>query len=285
MKLWIESGGTKTEVIVVAGSDVLLHKVAEGMNPNYLSDDDMVLTLKKLMDDFPQYHQIESICYYGAGCLRAENQERVKVLLHDCFIGAKRVEVYSDLLAACHAMCRNRSAVVAVLGTGAAVCSYDGEKIEIVAPSIGYMLGDEGSGAYIGKVFITQYLLQKLSIELNREFEEEFQLNSVEVIQKVYRGDARQFFASLSPFIHKNLYRKEVKEMVTTAFSLFFEKQSVHFPDKKEWFFAGSVAFYYVSLLKEVAKSFQIDILEVEKAPLEALLHDENSENASKKND
>ncbi len=271
MNLWIESGATKTEFVVIDGTEVLYHGTCSGINPSYHDDLFMDSVIENIKNAFTVEKKIESVIYYGAGCLRGDNLIRVKRILAQHFSHCPSIQVHSDLLAACHALSSEKKSVVGILGTGAALCLYDKSRdtVEYVAPSLGYILGDEGSGSYLGKQFVIKYLRGEWPQEIVAAFEGTYAVNPSMTMNTIYKSEeTRTFLASISPFIHEHLHNELVRAMVEQAFITFFENNISYFAKGLPWYFAGSVAFHYSDLLKKIANRFEVDILGIEKAPL-----------------
>jgi N-acetylglucosamine kinase-like BadF-type ATPase len=206
-------------------------------------------------------NEIKNIRYYGAGCFTTANAEKVKKVLSALFPKAN-IAVFSDLYAACHALCKKSSGFVGILGTGSASCFYDGEQITQKAPSVGYLLGDEGSGTHIGKQFITAYLKDKIDPDIALDFEKYFEVTKQKVLEKVYQTlNPQTFFASIPIFLQKHIENADIKALVANSFQAFFDQQidyyeKIHY----SWYFCGSIAYYFQDILMEIAKKNDIKI-------------------------
>lgn len=275
MKLYIDSGATKSEFVLLNGNNVAHHFITKGINANY-ADDQHITTVFNLfiesLDSIP-VSEIDQIVYYGAGCLPEVNSKRVKTILHQVF-GEKHIEVYSDLIAVCHALCGKDPGYIAILGTGSASCYYDGVQITDRAPSLGYFLGDEGSGTYMGKLFIQRYLKNRLPLEVVKSFETQYDVNVSKVYTKIYRElNHQSFLASLPHFMEHHLEFPEVKEIILQSFCDFFVAQNEYYKSENiVWNLSGSIAHYFSEILQEAALKSGMNVKKIIKAPLEHLI-------------
>ena len=195
-------------------------------------------------------------------------------LLQEAFPQAKQVEAHSDLLGAARALCGHNYGIASILGTGANSCLYDGERIIANTPALGYILGDEGSGGVMGRLFLHELYKGVLSENIRLEFEQEYSLKMSDVIQRVYREPMpNRFLASLAPFVHRHLSDPAVKRLVTDNFRDFF-RYNIRPYNHSELpvSFVGSVAWYFRDQLAEAAdiEGFTIDT--ILKSPIEGLL-------------
>jgi len=263
MNLLIESGATKSICIGYKDTYTFFMYKTTGINANYASKDTIINIFKDIMTkNNIQISEIENVRYYGAGCFNADNAKKIKNILSSLFPNTN-ITVLSDLYAACHALCKNKSGFVGILGTGAASCFYDGENITKKAPSLGWLLGDEGSGIYLGKQFVKEYLTEKIDLEIVQDFEKNFAVSKSIIFEKVYQTpNPQMFFASIPVFLHKHLEKKQIKSIIENSFQQFFEQQINYYTDfSYPWFFCGSIAYYFQDILVEVAQknSFKIE--------------------------
>lgn len=274
MQILIDSGATKSEFLAISQRKVVHHFQTTGINANYATDAEIEEVYRYAKEQLSaDFEKVREIKHYGAGCLRESNVERVSTIIRNIFPMAT-VEIFSDLLIPCHALCRNESGVVGILGTGAAVCHYDGEKITRIAPSLGYMLGDEGSGIDLGKRFLKAYLSQQLSTETSKDFEKWLPIEPTQIIPQIYNGESpRKFFSSVAPFLSENINNQEIKNICKNAFSDFFRFNKAHFPDKElPWYLSGSIAFHFQDLIAEVAEDENILLQKIIQKPLEEII-------------
>ena len=295
MRLIADSGSTKTDWCVKYGSSTIAKVKTQGINPFHMKEEmiasvlheQLVPALKEALSalDKNAFRNIEcgdnsasaehllgninEIYYYGAGCTPALCP-MMEQIIGNAFPKVKHIEVGSDLLGAAKALCGESEGIACILGTGANSCLYDGKKIVSNVSPMGYILGDEGSGAVIGKTFITE-LYKGCHGDFIPVFERETGLSQADIIQKVYREPmANRFLASLSTFISQHINEIGwIEDMIVDCFRLFFRRNVSHYnrPDLPVCF-VGSIAFYYKKQLEKAATLEGYSIGKVLKAPL-----------------
>ena len=178
------------------------------------------------------------------------------------------------MLGAARALCGRNVGIVAILGTGSNTCYYDGKEIVENRISTGYILGDEGSGAHIGKTFIQAYLNDELPPDLANRFFERFKLSKDDIIDAVYRKSMpNRFLASFCKFIYQNLKEQYIIDLVADSFGQFFEKHICKYQRYKELKLSctGSVAFYFSNILRAVAANKGVNIETIIETPIAGL--------------
>ncbi|HNW68216.1 MAG TPA: hypothetical protein PKK66_05130 [Bacteroidales bacterium] len=273
MKILIDSGATKSDCILLTDNKKYIHHfTCRGINANYCDDNYIFDVLDYFQKEIRSKTAeiISDIAYYGAGCGNAENAQRIATLLSKVFPNIY-TKVGSDLLGMCRLLSPGKAGMIAILGTGASACLFNGEEIVRQAPSLGYLLGDEGSGTYIGKLFIISYFRKELPNEIFADFEQEFQLTATQILHKIYQEKSPNlFFASLSPFIaahQKNIF---IQDLLDRAFNDFFEKQILFFDDYRDYSLsiAGSVAFHFAESIKKNAHRYGVTMGNLTASPL-----------------
>ena len=195
-------------------------------------------------------------------------------ILQEAFPQAKQVEAHSDLLGAARALCGHNYGIASILGTGANSCLYDGEVIAQNTPALGYILGDEGSGAVLGRRFLNALYKGLLSEKIKADFEAATGLTMADIIDRVYRQPhANRFLASLSEFIHSHLDDEAVRQIVIGNFDDFFQKNIVPYNRHDlPVSFVGSIAWHYQSELQESAARQGFTLGTILQSPIEGLL-------------
>ena len=211
--------------------------------------------------------------FYGAGCI-PEKKGVVEKVLRKVFPDADRIEVESDLLGAARAVCQHQEGLACILGTGSNSCLYDGEKIVGNIPPLGYILGDEGSGAVLGKLFLNALFKGALPDGMKEDFLQSSGLSYPEIIQRVYRQPmANRFLASTSLYISEHLDVPALRELVKQNFRDFFHKNIAQYGRHDLPLGAiGSIAYHYRDLLQEVAEEEGYKLSTVAKSPMEGLV-------------
>lgn len=277
MILIADSGSTKTDWRIFEEGRKVVECKTQGINPYQQSSEDILNILQselvsRINHVFDVTSHISSIFFYGSGC-RNEKVPVIMDLLRQVFQNVDVIEVGSDLLGTARALCWNNEGIACILGTGANSCLYDGEKIIRNTPPLGYILGDEGSGAILGRNFVNALFKGLLSVGLRSEFTKHTGLTIDDVMNRVYSTSLpNRFLASLSPFIHEHLDDKAVRAMVQDSFRMFIRRNIVPY-DRPELpiNFVGSVAFHYKPLLEEAVKDEGYNIGVVERSPMEGL--------------
>ena len=278
--LLVDAGATKS-TFVVLGGEVPFRCQCAGINANYTPEEDILRILADAVSLFPKEITVSSIDYYGAGCATPQNAFRMEGYLRMYFPTAD-IHVWSDLMAACHALAGEREAIVCILGTGAASCHYDGQEMVSRAPSLGWLLGDEGSGTHLGKCLLTAYLSETLPHPVRTAFEERYLLNRDLILHKLYQEPQPNLFMSqFAPFLNEYHNEPAIRQLVTTAFETFFTKQKSYYPncDGLPWHFTGSVAAHFEEMLREAAKKTGCVIGEIAGDPMERLIQSEYEKN------
>lgn len=275
MILIADSGSTKIEWCVLDKGKVVAQVFTVGMNAVMLTKEEMSETIKKELVPHLRGMDIDEVYYYGAGCLFDDICNNVREAIKENIPSACNIMVDTDLLAAARAVCGNKPGIACILGTGSNSCYYDGEKIvENVSP-LGYILGDEGSGAVLGKLLVGDILKRQMPRYLVDKFMKQYNLTPQIIIENVYRkSGANRFLASLSPFLAENIEEPSVHRLVLNAFKSFFVRNVENYNGYKELpvNFIGSIAYNYKDVLDEAAKALYITIGKIIKSPMEGLI-------------
>ena len=270
MKLIIDAGSTKMEWILLDGNEVKSRFQTEGFNPNYSPVHDLVETCHGA--SLPE--AIQSIYYYGTGCGSEQNCQIIKGVLQNHFPDAE-IYVTHDTMAACHAVLGHEKGIACILGTGSNSCLYDGEKITAEAVSLGYLLGDEGSGMHIGREVVRAYFYGFMPEDLRQQFDAEYHLVLKDFVQRLYHeGQPSKYLASFAKFAGQNQKHPFVHDVVKKCFKAFVEAFVQRFEGgaKMKVSFIGSVAFHFQDILKEALSDYGLSLGEVMQAPAEGLI-------------
>ena len=220
MKIIVEAGGTKCKWGLIDSQIRTVETI--GFNPN-CGHPDGLLGISQAVAEVAK-NEPNSVLYFGAGCGNKQNQELVRGILNKVFANAE-IKVCSDLEGAAIALFGKQSGIAAILGTGAAAGYYNNNEIERQAPSLGYLLGDEGSGAYIGKTLIVKVLRNEFSDKICERFFEFAKMSPAELIKNVYSAQPQNaYLANFVQFASANIAELEISEIVTNAFALFHQK-------------------------------------------------------------
>lgn len=275
MILIADCGSTKIDWCVVNDGKVVEQIFTSGINALLMTEEQIRETLAAELAEKVKGYAIESVYYYGAGCLFDDICANVRRAIAHNVPTAKTIEVHSDLLAAARALCGQNEGIACILGTGSNSCYYNGKEIVDNVSPLGYILGDEGSGAVLGKLLVGDVLKNQLPKELCEKFLAEYDHDRQKIIEGVYKKPAaNRFLASLSPFLIKNIEEPAIHRLVLNAFKSFFVRNIENYSNYKSMpvSFVGSVAFYYKDVLAEAAKALDITIGTIIKSPMEGLV-------------
>lgn len=272
MILIADSGSTKTAWGLWDGGRLVGSVKTAGINPYYQEEADIATTIGGELVPALGGVMVDRVYFYGAGCAFEEKNRQVARAINR-FIPAP-VEVASDLMAAARALCGDRPGIACILGTGSNSCLYDGRLIVEQVSPLGFILGDEGSGAVLGKLFVGDCLKRQLPEALAREFMERYELTPALLLDRVYkRPFPNRFLASLSPFIHEHLSEPSVYRMVYESFRSFFIRNVRMYTGYQayEAGFVGSVAYHYQEVLRAAASSVGVGVGAIMREPMDAL--------------
>lgn len=267
-----DSGSTKTDWCVAEDGKILRRIKAGGINPVFLSDEELCDATRDVARQLEDIRP-EAIHFYGAGCIPTQ-AERVIRALREAFPATDRVEVASDMLGAARALCGHQAGIACILGTGSNSCFYDGERIVANVSPLGFILGDEGSGAVLGRLLVGALLKNQLTPGLKEAFLEQYALTPTDIIERVYRRPLpNRFLASLSPFLAEHLEDAGVHQLVLDAFRDFLRRNVMQYDwQAHDVHFCGSIAWHYKKILAEAAVSLGIRIGQVIQSPMEGLV-------------
>lgn len=273
MELFFDSGATKCDAILLDDNGrYVRHCTDEGINATYMRDDEIEAVLTRLYA-LTGGEGIRKVTFSGAGCGNPDNARRIGEILTRLYPTA-RTEVISDLLGACRLLCPDQSGIVAILGTGASACLYDGTAIIRQTPSLGYLLGDEGSGTYIGKLFIQRYLRDELPAPIGADFQKTYGLDKAKVIRRLYREPApNRFLASFARYLGANKDIPYLHDLLTEGFTDFFHTQIKPLLPYHIYMLhlMGSVAYHFHSIIGEVAQKNGCTLGNIAASPLDFL--------------
>ncbi len=275
MELIADCGSTKIDWCTIENGKVAKQFSTPGMNAVMLSADEMKQRFADELSPNVGESAFDAVYFYGAGCINDDVCSHVAEAL-TAAVNAENIEVNTDLLAAARALCGTQPGIACILGTGSNSCYYDGRKIcENVSP-LGFILGDEGSGAVLGKLLIGDVLKKQLPENICQKFHDEYLLDRFEIIKRVYREpQANKFLASFTPFLQQNIGEPAVHRLVLNAFCAFFERNIAQYPDYRQLSinFVGSIAHHFSDVLYEAASLSGCTIGKIIKSPMQGLIN------------
>ncbi|NSW45281.1 MAG: hypothetical protein HPY79_05660 [Bacteroidales bacterium] len=273
MFILADSGSTKTTWSIVDKHGHIIEKETIGLNPLHVNKELISNTVFHVTKDIP-YHEIQYIHFYGAGCASKEMQKLVQLAIKDV-INNNNIFVDSDIYAAAHALLQNQEGWIAILGTGSNLAYYDGKTILKHTPSLGYILGDEGSGSYLGKELLKLYAYKKIDKELCNEFEKFLNLSLNEILVEIYhKPNANRYLANFTYFIKKHRQHPDIQTLLNNAFELFLKTHLEPFIDKysQNIAFCGSVASIFKEELIQACQFYHLNIQAIESSPMKKLI-------------
>ena len=267
-----DSGASKTDWSLLQNEEVVLSFITNGISPVYQTQKEISEEIKKYVYPQLQEKTPDAIFFYGSGCI-PEKIECVKSAIKYSFPTSK-IKVYSDLVAAAHALCGKEAGIACILGTGSNSCEWNGKRIVKQVSPLGFILGDEGSGAYMGKLLVGNMLKNQLPKEIIEKFMKQYDLTPALIIENVYRKPfPSRFLASISPFLLQNIENDAVLSIVKKSFTDFFQRNVMQYNYKKHKVnFVGSIAHHYATILKAIALENGITIGKIEQSPMEGLI-------------
>lgn len=272
IKLIADSGATKTEWCLLNGNKKTIF-ITQGMSPYFISAEQMQNILTEEVK--PQIKKkIDKIYYYGTGCSNPDNIKMVLQVFKKVFADTA-IEVNHDLMAAARALCGNEKGIACILGSGSNSCYYNGKKIVKNSPGLGYILGDEGSGAYLGKKVIQYYLYNTFDEDLRARFDAKFVTTGTEILNAVYKKPLpNRYMASFAIFLAENRGHYMIENIIEDGLNDFFFQHIYKY--KESWtlpvHFTGSIAYGFKDVLIEMCKLYQLQLGRVLKNPMQGLI-------------
>jgi glucosamine kinase len=266
-----ESGSTKTKWLAANKTEY----ETIGFNPLFHSSESIYQELLKHEALFRDRKNFDKVFFYGASCSSPERKKIISDALTRFFDAAQTVQVDHDLKAAAIATYNGRTCITSILGTGSNSCRYDGLNIHQQVPALGYVLGDEGSGAYFGKKLVALFLYDELPEGTTRLLKEQFQLDKETALDNVYKKPyANVYLASLARVMEDSPDKALMEKILTDGFEDFFIHHICCFENFRQYplHFVGSVAWFYRDALKKVADKFGCELGIINRSPAEKLL-------------
>jgi N-acetylglucosamine kinase-like BadF-type ATPase len=275
MILIADSGSTNTSWRLCAMPEI--HQFSsEGLNPYFTTGEKMREIVNKSVISafgFPSPEKITQVYFYGSGCSSNEKKTLVADALQSLFPKAK-IEVESDLLGTARGTCGHQPGIAAILGTGSSSCEFDGEKISYSRPSLGYILGDEGSGAHLGKKLLRAFYYEEMPAHLHDALAKKTGNDRSLVLDHIYRQpNPNRYVASYARFLQHHIKDSWCRKLVYDAFTEFFDAHILHYNTKQNLLnISGSVGYYFGQILKEAASAKEINTGAIVESPVAGLV-------------
>jgi N-acetylglucosamine kinase-like BadF-type ATPase len=270
-----DGGSTKTNWCLLNDAGQKIYFNTEGYNPYFVSTEYITESLFKDLPSDLDLDQVTEVNYYGAGCSTDDKLKIVSDAMANVFTKAS-IYIGHDLLAAARALLGLDTGFAAILGTGTNTGLYDGKDISLNIDSAAYILGDEGSGCYIGKKLLTDYLRGYMPEVVRERFWETYKLTPEQITDQVYTKPlANRFCASFSKFVYdNNVHAEYSRKIVKTSFVDFFENLVSHYPNYKDYTFncIGSVGYNFRNVLEETAIEYGMKVGKIIRSPIDELV-------------
>jgi glucosamine kinase len=267
-----DSGSTKTEwrLLKEKRKKTIF---TQGLSPYFLDAPSIEGIIRKELLPSLSKDPISAVYFYGTGNANPANARMIKGVLKKVFPGAE-LEVQHDLMGAARALCGRQKGVACILGTGSNSCAYNGKSIVNNSPGLGYVLGDEGSGAYLGKIVIQYYLYHTFDEELKIKFEAQYPSKPEIILDSVYKQPLpNRYLASFSHFLAENRGHYMVENIIEDGINDFFFRHLCKY--RESWsqtiHFTGGVAYAFKDVVRELGHAYEFDIGTISQAPMDGL--------------
>jgi len=268
-----DSGSTKTDWQIMEKSGRIHEIQTIGLNPYFVNTAQTLEVLEKEIHPFIDKSKVAEVHFYGSGCTHKDKKLVIDTALSSFFKRAT-VEVESDLLGTARAVCGEEAGIVAILGTGSNSCVYDGESVTSELFSMGYILGDEGSGAVLGKKILKEALSGKMPAHLLEQFRKEFPESPETMLDKIYKQSfPSRFLASFAPFAIRRMEDEWITHLLQRHLEDFFDNMVTIYPDYQQLSLnlCGSIAWYLKPMLADMCHHYRIEPGNVIQRPIEEL--------------
>lgn len=272
----VDGGSTKCDWVILEhdGKEVFKTETV-GFNPNIISPELIAPEVENNKALMSVADDIKHVFFYGSGCGVQKNREIVQRELNRVFKNAY-VTAKEDLLAAAYAAYRGHPEIVCILGTGSNSCYFDGEKLRTELPSLGFLIGDEGSGSSLGKQLVRHFFMKKLPPDLHNQFAEIYQLNIEDLLQNMYHNPrVNAYFADFTKFIVDRKTHPYFQQFVYKELRSFLEFQVLPYKEcrSSELNFIGSIAYFFEDILRAAAAEFHFTVGDIVQRPIESLVN------------
>ena len=274
MILIADGGSTKADWIALDSNKNEVFRVRTlGLNPAVVSQEELTNRIVNMFQLINIKNEVKEIHFYGAGCGTPKPITILSEILRSIFVNAK-INIAEDMLAAVFAAAGKNESIVCILGTGSNSCYFDGEKMHMNVPSLGYTLMDEASGNYFGKLLIKDYYYKKMPKLIAKKFNEQFVLEADTIKFNLYRQpNPNMYLASFAKFMFEFKEEKYVKRLIKKGFQEFFKYRILPFEKENvPIYFIGSIAFYFSDILEKIARKNNLSINGIIQRPIDDLL-------------
>ena len=279
IKLIADSGSTKTEWCLLKNNKTTVF-TSQGMSPYFVNAAQVENIIIKEVLPFLKKNKIDEVYFYGTGCKNAENVKMFKRVFQKIFNGAS-VHVDHDLSGAAKALCGNEKGIACILGTGSNSCYYNGKKIVKNSPGLGFILGDEGSGAYLGKKVVQHFLYHIFDDELRTRFDAKFVTNDSEILESVYKKPLpNRYLASFAIFLAENRGHYMIENIIEDGLNDFFYTHLISYRESSKLpvHFTGGIAYGFKDVIQQLCIGCDLKLGTILRSPMEGLVRYHGSE-------
>ncbi len=273
VQLIADSGSTKCEwCLLYNGKKKIIN--THGISPYFLKREQIVTLLENDLIPELKNVEIEELHFYGTGMTNPSNEKIVRLALKEVF-SATEITLHDDLLGAARSLCGHEKGIACILGTGANSCYYNGKKIVKNSPGLGYVLGDEGSGAYLGKKVIQYYLYNTFDEDLMYRFNKQFNVTKDEILDSVYKKPlANRYLAGYAIFLAENRGHYMIENIIEDGLNDFVFNHLYKYEEswKMPINFTGSIAFGFKDILQELCNTYELELGNVFQSPMDGLI-------------
>jgi glucosamine kinase len=272
-KLIADSGATKAEWCLLDGSRKKII-FTQGISPYFLNSEQIHNLLLNELCPILKKSRIDEVYYYGTGCANPANAKIVKKAIQQTFPGSS-VQVTHDLMAAARSLFGNQKGIAGILGTGSNSCYFNGKKILKNSPGLGYVLGDEGSGAYLGKKVLQYYLYETFDTELKLKFDAKYNTTTVEILENVYKKPLpNRYLAGFAIFLAENRGHYMIENVIEDGLNDFFFNHLSKYKETSSLpvSFVGGIAYGFKDIVKELCETYKFELGKIIRNPMEGLI-------------
>lgn len=273
IKLIADSGSTKTEwCLLKKGKKTLF--TTQGMSPYFVNEEQAKKIIEQEVFPFLKKNNVDEIFFYGTGCKNPANIKMFEKVFHKLF-PASLVKIDNDLSGAAKALCGNQKGIACILGTGSNSCYYNGKRIVKNSPGLGFILGDEGSGAYLGKKVIQHYLYNIFDSDLRARFDARFLTTENEILESIYKKPLpNRYLASFAIFLAENRGHYMIENIIEDGINDFFYTHIISYKESSKLpvHFTGGIAFGFKEVVKQLCYNYDLTPGNFLRTPMEGLI-------------
>jgi glucosamine kinase len=272
--LIVDSGSSKTDWCLIAKDKKTRRFQTAGLNPFFRTEEDCHTLLQEELKIKPTKEDIAKIVFYGAGVKSKPQKDFINKILRKHF-DVRKTEAHSDMLGAARATIGSERGICCILGTGSNSCYYNGKNIAIQNPSLGYIVGDEGSGTYLGKKVLQYFFYNTFDEDLKAAFRHKYGDDLADILQKVYKDPrANRYLASFTQFLTEQRGHFMIENIIEDAFIDFYHRHVLKYRESWKYpiHFVGTVAYEFRDIIHSLHEQYGLDTGKIVKSPSDGLI-------------